>query len=180
MIHPDTELRYVGDTIGVGLYASRPIPRGTLTWVLDPLDRVLSPRAVAELPPAYGPLVEKYSFRDAAGNFILCWDHARYVNHSCDPNCAGTRHGFDVALRDIAVGEQLSNDYATLNLSPRESFACDCGAAICRHWITPETPDPVRDAAREALFAAALGRLRSVDQPLWELLSPGMDFPVGL
>lgn len=169
MIHPDTELRRVSATVGVGIYASRPIMRGTLTWVLDPLDRVFTPGSVAELPPAYRPLVEKYSFRDASGSFILCWDHARYVNHSCDPNCAGTRHGFDIAVRDIAVGEQLVNDYATLNLLPHESFACDCGAAACRRWITPESPDAGRDATREALFAAALGRLRAVEQPLWDL-----------
>ena len=169
MIHPDTELRPVSPSVGVGIFATRLIPYGTITWVLDPLDQLFTPGAVADLPPAYRPLIEKYSFRDASGQFILCWDHARYVNHSCDPNCAGTRHGFDIAVRDIAVGEQLTNDYATLNLMAHESFVCACGAAICRHWVTPENPDPVRDAAREAVLTAARGRMPLVEQPLWEL-----------
>ena len=169
MIHPGTELRFVNAAIGAGIHASRPIPQGTLTWVLDPLDRMLTPAAVAALPPAYHPLVEKYSFRDAAGVFILCWDHARYVNHSCDPNCAGTRYGFDIAVRDIAPGEQLTNDYATLNLLPHESFACNCGAATCRGWVEPESPGAARNAAREASLATALGKLGMVPQPLWDL-----------
>ena len=173
MIHPRTELRFVHTAIGVGIYASRPIARGTLTWVLDPLDRRLTPAAAAALPAHYHPLVEKYSFRDAGGNFILCWDHARYVNHSCDPNCAGTRHGFDVALRDIAPGEQLTNDYGTLNLLPHEAFACNCGAATCRGWITPEDPGAERKRARESSFAAALAGLGKVEQPLWELAPQG-------
>lgn len=169
MIHPDTELRPVSPSVGVGIFATRLIPLGTITWVLDPLDQVFAPGMVDDLPPAYRPLIEKYSFRDESSQFILCWDHARYVNHSCDPNCAGTRHGFDVAVRDIAVGEQLTNDYATLNLMPHESFDCACGAATCRRWVTPESPDAARDAQRDAVFGAALGRLRSVEQPLWTL-----------
>lgn len=33
-------------------------------------------------------------------------DAGRFMNHSCNPNC-----GFDGALREIAVGEELTMDY---------------------------------------------------------------------
>lgn len=39
---------------------------------------------------------------------------ARYVNHSCEPNCEGEIHDghiLVVALRDIAQGEELTMDY---------------------------------------------------------------------
>ena len=47
---------------------------------------------------------------------ILCFDDARFVNHSDTPNVATDYardpHGLDVALRDIAAGEEITMDYA--------------------------------------------------------------------
>ena len=51
-------------------------------------------------------MLEKYTYRDPEGTFILLWDHARYMNHSCDPNCAGTGHDFEVATRTISGQER--------------------------------------------------------------------------
>ena len=39
MIHPDTELQFINDEIGHGVVATKLIPAGTITWVLDKLDR---------------------------------------------------------------------------------------------------------------------------------------------
>ena len=39
MIHTDTELRFVSPEMGFGVFATKLIPRGTLTWVRDDLDR---------------------------------------------------------------------------------------------------------------------------------------------
>ncbi|MHC5084588.1 MAG: SET domain-containing protein, partial [Planctomycetota bacterium] len=33
MIHPDTELRKVNETIGYGVFATRHIPKGTILYV---------------------------------------------------------------------------------------------------------------------------------------------------
>jgi uncharacterized protein len=58
------------------------------------------------------------------------------LGHSCAPNC-GVRGGVViVAMRDIAIGEQLSYDYAMSNGSDFNEFECRCGAATCRHKIT--------------------------------------------
>jgi hypothetical protein len=43
MLHPDTELRFVNRTIGYGVFATRMIPRGTITWVRDRLDQAFTP-----------------------------------------------------------------------------------------------------------------------------------------
>ena len=37
------------------------------------------------------------------GISILCWDNARFVNHSCEPNCLTGGFDFEFAIRDIAV-----------------------------------------------------------------------------
>jgi hypothetical protein len=48
---------------------------------------------------------------------VLCWDNGRYVNHSFNSNCLTTAYDFEVAIRDIQVGEQLTDDYGYLNIS---------------------------------------------------------------
>jgi|ERR1051326_958378 SET domain-containing protein len=56
-------------------------------------------------------------------------DPSNYGNHSCDPNMAPAGDEM-VALRDIAVGEELTVDYA--DLSPKTwSMHCTCGATNC-------------------------------------------------
>ena len=57
MIHPDTELRLVNQHIGLGVFATRAIPKGTITWVRDRLDQAFAPAAVAQLPTAYHEIV---------------------------------------------------------------------------------------------------------------------------
>ena len=75
MIHPDTELRFVNPLIGYGVFATRPIPRGTITWVRDRLDQAFTPAQIEQLPPAYHDIVLKYSFIDGNAKFVLCWEH---------------------------------------------------------------------------------------------------------
>ena len=49
-------------------------------------------------------------------------DHGRYMNHNCIPNCLKTWMGYEVAVRDIALGEELTNDYANLGMYPDDEF----------------------------------------------------------
>ncbi|MGC8509197.1 MAG: SET domain-containing protein, partial [Thiomonas sp.] len=73
---------------------------------------------------------------------------ARWINHSCAPNCEAQQIGnrvFIDALRDIAPGEELFFDYA-LELDARytaklkRDYACRCGAPNCRGTLlAPKT-----------------------------------------
>ncbi len=81
MVHPDTELRHVNDTIGWGVFATQPIPRGTITWALDPLGQRFTPAQIAALPPFARDVLHTYASNDAEGVAILCWDHARFFSH---------------------------------------------------------------------------------------------------
>src|SRR6185436_8322209 len=99
MVHPDTELRFIGEPIGFGVVATRLIPRGTITWVRDRLDQTFSVTDVNALPANYQGVVQKYCFIDGRGDFVLCWDLARYINHSCDPSCRSAGYDFEIAVR---------------------------------------------------------------------------------
>ncbi|MCK3683430.1 SET domain-containing protein [Maribellus sp. YY47] len=116
MIHPHTELKFISAEIGYGVFASQLIPAGTITWVKDPLDRELSKTDIENLAPICRPLVETYTYRNNKGNYVLCWDIARYTNHSFRPNSMATAYGFEIAVSDIKPGEQLTNDYGFLNI----------------------------------------------------------------
>lgn len=167
MIHPDSELRFVNPKIGYGLFATRLIPRGTITWVGDPLDQVISPRQLTALPELLKTQVLKYSYLNGGGARILCWDHGRFLNHSCAAACLSPGFDFEIAVRDIAAGEEITDDYGALNVD--EPFACMCEAPQCRGQILPD--DPVRhSAAWDMLVAAAFPALDRLPQPLWELV----------
>lgn len=165
MLHPDTEIRIVSDTIGYGVFATRPIPRGTITWALDPLDQILSAERCDGLEPELGDVIERYTWRDCQGRRILCWDFARYMNHSCDAN-SFSPGGFDfeIAVRDIAAGEQLTSDYGSLNLE--SPLCCACGSERCRGVITG---DDFEDLAPvwDRQIRKAFSHLLEVAQPLW-------------
>ncbi len=116
MIHPHTELRFINKDVGYGVVATELIPAGTITWVLDKLDREFTPLDFHALDPLYQEILDTYTFRNNKGNLILCWDHGRYVNHSFNSNCLTTAYDFEVAIRDIQPGEQLTDDYGYLNI----------------------------------------------------------------
>lgn len=117
MIHPHTELRYISNEVGYGVVATKLIPAGTITWVLDQLDREFSPLDFQNMDPIYQDILDTYTFRNNQGNYILCWDNGRYVNHSFNSNCLTTAYDFEVAIRDIHPGEQLTDDYGYLNIA---------------------------------------------------------------
>lgn len=66
-------------------------------------------------------------------------NEARFINHSCEPNCEAVTEGKRIwvyALKDIEPGEELTYDY---NLTgnpddPEEqaAYTCRCGAPSCR------------------------------------------------
>ncbi|GAA4312332.1 hypothetical protein GCM10023115_31610 [Pontixanthobacter gangjinensis] len=167
MMHPDTKLEWINDQKGFGVVATAFMPKGTITWVQDELDIVVPPGKPAQYKPLTRELFDKYSFRNGKGEYILCWDIAKYVNHSFNSNCLSTAYNFEVAIRDIAPGEELTDDYGYLNLEepfvPAEEEAerkivnPDDTLNLYRQW----------DDMLKSLFPLLL----EVEQPLFDLLS---------
>jgi uncharacterized protein len=65
---------------------------------------------------------------------------ARYINHSCDPNCESLiedRRVFIEAIRTVQPGDELTYDYQIGRdkedpANVDEIYACRCGAGSCR------------------------------------------------
>jgi hypothetical protein len=68
------------------------------------------------------------------------WNPARFLNHSCAPNCeAQFADGriWLVAIRDIRAGEELTFNYG-YDLTDYREHPCRCGAVSCVGYIVAE------------------------------------------
>jgi uncharacterized protein len=169
MIYPHTELRYINDQIGYGVFATKFIPKGTITWALDEFDQILEPENVDRVDKHRCEILKKYSYRNQEGKYILCWDLGRYVNHSFHANCIGTAYEFEVAVRDIYPGEQLTDDYGSLNLD--EPFECLPEDGTDRKWVNPDDLLYFHEEWDQKVIGA-LKHFYEVEQPLIHLILP--------
>jgi hypothetical protein len=168
VIHPHTRLEFVSETIGYGIFATALIPAGTIVYVKDDLELEVTPRQYAGHSAEMRKVIDRYSYIDERGNRIVSWDLAKYVNHCCDCNTISTGYGFEMALRDIAPGEQLTDEYGIFNLDEQIELTCDRPG--CRKRIGPgdfdrhyrEWDDRIRPV---------IPQLFRVEQPLHALLS---------
>jgi uncharacterized protein len=166
MIHPKTELRFISKEVGYGVFATDFIPAGTITWVLDKLDREFRPEEFFAMDLVYQNIIDTYTFRNNIGNYILCWDHGRFVNHSFNSNCLTTAYDFEIAIRDILPGEQLTDDYGYLNI--KDPFtAVDEGTE--RKIVYPD--DLVRYyKVWDEKILKVFGKINAYEQPLRVLI----------
>jgi hypothetical protein len=168
MLHPHTRLQHISDAVGYGIFATRDIPAGTIVYIRDSLEIAVSPAQFAAHSPEMRAVIDKYSYIDERGDRIVSWDLAKYVNHCCQCNTISTGYGFEMALRDIATGEQLTDEYGIFNLDIKMELVCDRPG--CRKRIGPGDFDryyPEWDAK----IRPVLPRLFGVDQPLGSLLT---------
>lgn len=167
MMHPDTELRYINEKIGFGVFAVKRIPKGTITWVLDDFDRRFTEERIAALDEIRRTYFLKYAYRNQQGEYILCWDNGKYINHSFHANCVGTAYELELAARDIEEGEQLTSDYGTLNVD--EPFDCDQEEGSLRLRVMPDDLLNFADVW-DKLATEAFTQFNQVEQPLQYLI----------
>ncbi len=115
---------------GQGLFALKPIKKGD--FILEYIGRKI-PTALADtLTTRYlFEIDEKWTIDGSERS-----NAARYINHSCDPNCEVYIEKSRImiyAVKNIAVGEELSYDYGDEYFDEfLRPVGCRCGSAICR------------------------------------------------
>ena len=168
MIFPKTELKLISEEIGYGVVAKEFIPAGTITWVLDALDREFTPAQVRKMNTLYQNILETYCYRNNKGNLVLCWDNGRYVNHSFKSNCFSTAYDFEIAIRDIQPGEELTDDYGYLNVT-QPFKGIDEGTR--RKTVYPD--DLLNHSKSwDKKLIKNFPKIIQVDQPLKQLIDP--------
>lgn len=167
MMHPHTELRLVSPEVGVGVFATQFLPKGTIVYVEDPLEIHIPPDSPVLQHPVYKRIVEVYAILKPDGAYEISWDLAKYVNHCCHYNTITTGWGFDIAVRDIQPGEQITDDYGMFNVDYQMELICtfeDCRKRVrASDYKTCE-------AQWEQDALGALACARNVPQALWEAM----------
>jgi SET domain-containing protein len=123
---------------GLGLFAGQDIQQGTkiIRYIGEKITQEESDRRLAAGNVYIFGLNEQYSIDgDTPKNT------ARYINHSCEPNCHTEQFSntiWIVAIKDIQAGEELTYNYEyEINDEPPE--LCHCGAKNCCGYILSET-----------------------------------------
>lgn len=172
MIHPDTELRLLEPDIGYGVFATTEIPAATIVWARDKLDIEIPPDSPLIGDPLFAEVMNEYTFALPNGSRLLHWDHGKHVNHSCAPSCLSTGWpDVTIAVRDIAPGQEITDDYALYYASNEEPLDCQCGADICRGVISSADLAALVESYDERI-KSVMPDLTNVDQPLLRYLAP--------
>jgi uncharacterized protein len=128
LVNSDVDVR--ASTIdGKGLFARRAFLPGETVLVLGgtPIDD----RELAEIVPRSSLAIEEGLNLMQADD-----DRARFGNHSCDPNCWMADEVTVVTRREVAKGEELTQDYALASVHPHWTMKCRCGSDLCRGLVT--------------------------------------------
>jgi SET domain-containing protein len=121
---------------GKGLFVAQDIKKGTrlIQYTGQKISKEETARQLALGNPYICYFNERY---DIDGRPLK--NKARYINHSCDPNCqiqSTSRSIWIVARRDIDAGEELTYryDYA-YDPETYTDFPCYCGTKNCVGYI---------------------------------------------
>ncbi len=133
---------------GMGMFASQPIQEGEIVV------RIGGTVMTEEEFRAYISTVSRY-------NAVQIGEETHLVdvptalggmNHSCDANVWMRDEVAVVARRNIAAGEELTQDYALYTTSPTWTIKpCRCGTPVCRQvitgndWQRPDVQERYRD-----------------------------------
>lgn len=110
------------DASGIGLFAGEAILEGTRMWVFDGrVDKFYSKYDLSGMPCAALAMLTHYGQFTDTGDLLLCGDDARFANHSETPSMLNMET-FAIAARDLAQGDEITEDYRTFAPGACASF----------------------------------------------------------
>lgn len=129
---------------GLGLYAAKDLEKHTM--VIEYIGTIIRNEVANRREKIYEEQNRGiYMFRINNEHVIdatLTGGPARYINHSCAPNCVAEVVTFDkedkiiiISSRRIPKGEELTYDYQFDFEDDQHKIPCHCGAWNCRKWM---------------------------------------------
>lgn len=130
---------------GLGAFATAHIPAG-MRLVEYTGERLTPDEADARYPDNSEERHHTYLFAiddDVVIDAAVDGNDARFINHSCDPNCDAVIEDCRIwieTIREIAPGEELAYDYAYVLVerhtpAAKRRYPCNCRSANCRGSI---------------------------------------------
>lgn len=145
---------------GLGGFANRHIAHGT-RLIEYAGERLTSAQADARYPDVPGERHHTFLFAiddDVVIDAAVDGNEARFINHSCDPNCDAVVEDGRIWIettRDVEPGEELAYDYA-FELEERHTpaakrlYPCNCGSAKCRGTLLTRKTKKAEGRRRKA------------------------------
>lgn len=140
---------------GKGVFALQDIAEGEV--IIEYTGEVISWQEAQDRHP-HDPAQPNHTFyfhvdEDRVIDAKFGGNSARWINHSCNPNCFADERGgriFITALRNIRAGEELNYDYGLIieeryTKKLKAEYPCWCGSKNCRGtllapkrgWVPP-------------------------------------------
>jgi SET domain-containing protein len=127
---------------GYGAFATRRIPKG-IRLIEYTGERLTPAQADARYPDRPGERHHTFLFAiddDVVIDAAVGGNEARWINHSCAPNCDAVIDGGRIwieTIRDIEPDEELAYDYRYVleerhTPAAKRRYPCNCGSARCR------------------------------------------------
>ncbi len=139
---------------GCGIFAKAFIPKGTK--VIEYVGEKITKAEANRRGPRLVEYAKKHKEQGAVYLFELNKRYdidghvphnlAKYINHSCDPNCEVENirgHIWIIALRDIAIEEELFYNYGYDDIEEFGEHPCRCRSARCVGYILAEEHWPM-------------------------------------
>jgi len=127
---------------GKGVFALVPIAKGEI--IIEYIGEVISWKKALKRHP-HDPKDPNHTFyfhidKKHVIDALHGGNDARWINHSCEPNCEADEAGgriFIRTLRKLKAGEELSYDYGLVIDEPYTpallaDYPCRCGSKACR------------------------------------------------
>ena len=98
---------------GVGTFAGEDAAEGQVIWRFDPAyDLIIPVSRAATLPEAFRHYLETYAYlaKEIPDSYVLSCDHAKFLNHSDQPNTI-LRPFETLARGQIRAGQEITCDY---------------------------------------------------------------------
>jgi len=110
---------------GVGCFTEERIKKGQTVWVFNGrIDARVPVSELASFPRPIRDLLRMYGYEEmheGRRTIVLCGDHARYMNHSDEPNLIDEET--NVAARNIEPGEELTCNYYAFDLDAHRKLS---------------------------------------------------------
>lgn len=151
----DFDLRVGRSKTGLGLYAESEIPKGAC--VIEYVGVELTKEQEEKANSKY--LFEVHARKTIDG--APRWNKARYINHSCRPNCEPNIHKgrvFIHAKRRIKPGEELNYDYGKNYFNEYLKDICACPKCEEKRAAAKAKPAKAASAKAKTVKTSAKGK----------------------
>ena len=136
MLHPLVKVVNFGVIEGKGLIAQGLIGTGEVVSRLEPNQYMIPIAEVLTWSQEKQDDILHYGYQYNDTHMVCESGDERFMNHSCDPNTWWADSDTMIARRDIQLGEEITYDYATTEITVPFEMPCFCGSANCRHIVT--------------------------------------------